>query len=72
MLAIEIPTNPFFVQNYQAFMGQHIIIYNSWMDSNKWEFDKDKTKQMYAHVLKDYIGAITFGGIFNRWNTINA
>lgn len=58
VLAIEIPTNPFFVQNFQALMAQHIVIYNSWMDSNAWEFDKDKTKRMYAHVLKHYIGEL--------------
>lgn len=55
VLAIEIPTNPFYAQNFQALMAQHIIIYNSWMDSNRWEFDKDKTKRIYAHVLKHYL-----------------
>lgn len=58
VLAIEIPTNPFFMQNFQALMTQHIVIYNSWIDSNAWEFDKDKTKRMYAHVLKHYIGEL--------------
>ena len=58
VLAIEIPTNLFFMQNFQSLMAQHVIIYNSWMDSNRWEFDTDKTKRMYAHVLKDYIGEL--------------
>ena len=58
VLAIEIPTNPFFMQNFQSLMTQHIIIYNSWMDSNQWEFVKDNTKKMYAHVLKHYIGEL--------------
>lgn len=55
LLAIEIPTNPFYVQNFQAFMAQHIVIYNSWMDSNSWEFDTDKTKRVYSAVIKGYI-----------------
>lgn len=58
VMAIEIPTNSFFIHNYQALIAQHIVIYNSWMDSNTWEFEKDKTKRMYAHVLKDYIGEL--------------
>lgn len=58
VLAIEIPTNPFFMQNFQSLMAQHVIIYNSWIDSNRWEFDTDQTKRMYAHVLKDYIGEL--------------
>lgn len=58
VLAIEIPTNPFFMQNFQSLMAQHVIIYNSWIDSNRWEFETDEIKRMYAHVLKDYIGEL--------------
>ncbi len=58
VLAIEIPTNPFYLSNFQALMAQHVVIYNSWMDSNAWENDEAETKRIYAHVLKDYIGEL--------------
>lgn len=58
VLSIEIPTNPFYLANFQSLMAQHVVIYNSWMDSNRWEDDIDETKRTYAHVLKDYIGEL--------------
>jgi hypothetical protein len=58
VLSIEIPTNPFYLSNFQSLMAQHVVIYNSWMDSNAWENDEAETKRIYAHVLKDYIGEL--------------
>lgn len=58
IILIEIPTNPFFLQNFQALMSQHVVIYNAWLDSNKWENEKDETRKIYCHVIRDYIGEL--------------
>lgn len=58
ILLIEIPTNPFFLQNFQSLISQHIVIYNAWIDSNKWQEELNVTKRLYAHVVRDYIGEL--------------
>ena len=73
-IAVKVPTNIFFVSNFQALMAQHVVIFNSWMDSNVFEKSGDELKKFYAHVLKDYIGeliplvAFLTGGVTNMRN----
>ena len=50
--------NPFFTQNAGVLLGLHIGSFNSWMDANNWESSEDKTKQLYAHVMKDFINEL--------------
>jgi hypothetical protein len=58
LLLVDIPTNPFFLKNFQLLIGQHVIVYNAWVHSNLWIDDNDDTKRIYAHVLRDYIGEL--------------
>lgn len=52
---VDIPMNPFYLKNYQTLTCQQAIFYNAWMDSNRWAEETDKTKRLYAHVIRDYI-----------------
>ena len=58
IIAIEIPNNPFYVNYRQALMTQYIIIYNAWMDANRWENDENKKKKICSHFIKEYIGEL--------------
>lgn len=57
-LLIDIPTNPFYLKNYQVLVCQQMIFYNAWMDANRWEDDKEELKRIYAHVFRDSIDDI--------------
>lgn len=57
VLFIRIPSNSFFKENQDTLFSQHVNMWNAWEASNMLE-KGDKTDQIYAHVLRDYINEI--------------
>lgn len=57
ILFIRIPSNSFFKENQSTLFSQHVNMWNAWEASNILE-KGDKTDQIYAHVLRDYINEI--------------
>tara|TARA_B100001250_G_scaffold141439_1_gene121000 strand:- start:393 stop:848 length:456 start_codon:yes stop_codon:yes gene_type:complete len=49
ILFVQLPTNKFFVQNYDVLLSQHITIFNTWVAANERE-KGDETDRMYSHV----------------------
>lgn len=58
LLLIDLPTNPFYLANFQALITQHIVIYNAWMDANSWEHEEDLSKLRASMIMRDYVGEI--------------
>lgn len=57
LLFIRIPANKFYRDNQDLLFAHHITMWNAWEASNMLS-DGDKTDQIYAHVLRDYINEI--------------
>jgi hypothetical protein len=57
ILFIRIPSNLFFKKHRDILFSQHVSMWNAWEASNILERG-DKTDQIYAHVLRDYINEI--------------
>ena len=55
LFAGEIAGNKFFRQHIDQLTALHVVAFNAWQDANEWEQSDDSLKQMYAHVLRDYI-----------------
>ena|SRR3990167_1136206 len=55
IILLDIPTNPFYLQNFHILIAQHAVIYNAWMDANRWEKDEAETKRICAHFIKEYV-----------------
>lgn len=50
--------NPFFVRNREFLTAYHQMILNAWLDANEWEKSEDRTRRIYAHVLRDLINEL--------------
>ena len=57
ILFVQLPTNKFFVQNYDVLLSQHLMIFNTWVASNERE-KGDETDKMYSHVWSQSINEI--------------
>jgi len=57
ILFIRMPANLFFKKHQDILFSQHVSMWNAWEASNILE-KGDKTDQIYAHVLRDYINEI--------------
>ena len=57
ILFISLPSNKFFKENHDLLFGQHLVLYNQWIASNKW-LNGNKLEQMYAHFYKEGINEI--------------
>lgn len=51
----DIACNLFYKQHQEKLTALNIVAFNAWQDANEWEKDSDSLKQLYAHVLRDYI-----------------
>jgi hypothetical protein len=51
----DIATNKFYQEHQEKLTAIHIVAFNAWQDANDWEKDTDSLKQLYAHVLRDYV-----------------
>jgi hypothetical protein len=52
ILFISLPSNKFFKENHDLLFGQHLVLYNQWIASNRW-LNGNKLEQMYAHFYKE-------------------
>jgi len=57
-LLVTLPQNPFFLRHREALTALHLMAMNAWLDANTWEQSHHRTRQLYAHVLRDAIGEI--------------
>ena len=51
----DFQTNSFYREHQDKLNAAHIIGYNAWLDANQWLNEKNKLKNMYAHVFRDTI-----------------
>jgi len=54
-LMAEIPHNPFYQKHSAALNAVHLLGFNAWQNSNNWYESDDRTKKLYAHVLRDFV-----------------
>lgn len=52
ILFISLPSNKFFKENHDLLFGQHLVLYNQWIASNRW-LNGNELEQMYAHFYKE-------------------
>ncbi len=57
ILFVQLPTNKFFVQNYDVLLSQHLMIFNTWVAANERE-KGDETDRMYSHVWSQSINEL--------------
>ncbi len=58
ILLAELWMNPFFKKHSETLIPLHIASYNAFMDSNKWAESGDTLREIYAHVIKDFINEL--------------
>ena len=57
ILFLQLPTNKFFIKNYDVLLSQHLMIFNTWTASNERE-KGDETDKMYSHVWSQSINEL--------------
>ncbi len=55
IVGAELYYNPFFKEHIDTLMGLHVVGFNAWKDANEWEKSDDAIKNIYAHVIRDFI-----------------
>ena len=52
ILFIKLPFNTFFQEHRDTLLSQHLLIWNTWINSN-FLMNGDETDQIYAHVYRE-------------------